>query len=58
MTILYGNDTFAILVLSTKKKVLQYFEKGFRFPENLFKVSELFKISNDCHIWKMPITVF
>ena len=28
---------FSILVLSTKKTVLQFFEKGFRFSENLFQ---------------------
>ena len=29
---------FLIVVLSTKKRqVLQFFEKGFRFPENLFQ---------------------
>ena len=38
MAVLYGNDAFLILAISTKngKTVLQFFEKGFRFPENLF----------------------
>ena len=30
MTVLYGNDA-----LSTKKAILQFFEKGFHYPENL-----------------------
>ena len=34
MTVLYGNDAFSNSVLSTKKR---YFEKRFRFPENLFQ---------------------
>ena len=35
MSVLYGNDALSILVLLTKT-LLQFFEKGFRFPENLF----------------------
>ena len=31
------NDVFSIMVLSTKKNVLQFFGKGFHFPENLFQ---------------------
>ena len=34
---LYENDVFSILVLSTKKAFSSFFEKGFRFPENLFQ---------------------
>ena len=37
MEVLHGNDTFLILVLSTKKTVLRSFEKVFWFPENLFQ---------------------
>ena len=37
MVVLYENEAFSILVLSTKKTVLQTFEKGFYFPENLFQ---------------------
>ena len=32
-----GFDVFSILVVPTKKKVLQVFEKGFRFPGNLLQ---------------------
>ena len=35
MTVLYGNDAFSILV--RLKMVLQFFEKHFRFLENLFQ---------------------
>ena len=28
---------FSILVVSTKKRYTSFFEKGFRFPENLFQ---------------------
>ena len=37
MVVLYGNDAFSILVLSTKKPSTPDFEKGFRLPENLFQ---------------------
>ena len=37
MAVLYGNDEFSISVLSTKKTVLEFFEKGFRFPGNVFQ---------------------
>ena len=36
MIILYENDVFPILVLSTKKRYSSV-EKGFLFPENLFR---------------------
>ena len=35
MAVLYGNDAFSILMLSTKKG---FFEKGFRFPGNVSKL--------------------
>ena len=35
--VLNRNDVFLILAVTTKKKVLQFFEKGFRFPEHLFQ---------------------
>ena len=70
MKVLYGNDAFSILVLDLKR-VLQFFEKGFRFPENYFKLKVLktSNISTDCHIktcrsrkrraiLKIPSTVF
>ena len=42
MAVLYENDAFSILLLSWTyafnwKTVLQFFEKGFRFPENVFQ---------------------
>ena len=37
MTVAYGNDAFSILVFPTKKMVLQFFQRGFRFPENRFQ---------------------
>ena len=37
MAVLYGNDEFSILMLSTKKWYFNFFDKGFRFPENLFQ---------------------
>ena len=52
MAVLYGIDAFSILVPSTKKSVLQFFQKGFRFQKICFKVKVLktLKISIDCHI--------
>ena len=35
--VLNRNDVILILAVSTKKTVLQFFENGFRFPENLFQ---------------------
>ena len=71
LTVLYESDAFSILVLSTKKKILQFFEKGFRYPENLLQSQMLktYKISNDCHtntcqslkrraILKIPSSIF
>ena len=37
MVALYGNDAFSVPVLSTKERLPQFSEKGFRFPENLFQ---------------------
>ena len=37
MTVVYGNDAFSILVLSTKKRYSSFHGKGFRFPQNLFQ---------------------
>ena len=37
MAVLYGNDEFSILMLSTKKWYFNFFDKGFRFTENLFQ---------------------
>ena len=44
MAVFYGNDAFTILVLS--KTVLQFFEKVFRFPENMFESTENLQ---NCH---------
>ena len=35
--VLNGDDVFSILVVSTKKRCSSFFEKGFRFPENVFQ---------------------
>ena len=71
VAVLCGHDVFSILVLSTEKAVLQFFQKGFHFPEICFKVKVLktFKISSNCHmktcrsfiqraLMKIPSTVF
>ena len=71
LTVLYESDAFSIFVLSTKKKVLQFFEKGSRYPENLLQSQMLktSKISKDCHtntcqslkrraILKIPSSIF
>ena len=53
MTILYGNDAFSILVLSTKKNGTPVFQIRFWFSRNFvskLRHWKLFKISNDCHI--------
>ena len=44
MAVFYGNDAFTILVLS--KTVLQFFEKVFRFPENMSESTENLQ---NCH---------
>ena len=46
MAVLYGNDAFAILVLSTKEQCSSFFEKGFRFPENLFQSCSIENVQN------------
>ena len=46
MVVLYGNDAFAVLVLSTKKQYSSFFEKGFRFPENLFQSCSIENVQN------------
>ena len=46
MAVLYGNDAFSILMLSTKKAILQFFEKGFRFPENLLQSESIENVQN------------
>ena len=52
MTVLYANDAFSILVLSTKKRHSSFFKKVFVFQKICFKVKVLktFKIFTDCHI--------
>ena len=37
MAVLYGNDAFSSLVLSTKKVYFSFFYKDFCYPENLFQ---------------------
>ena len=72
MAILYGNDAFSILLLSTKNGVLQFFEKGFHFPENQFQRKNIENVQNfhwlsyenmpisqtEGYILKIPSTVF
>ena len=73
---LCGNDAFSILVLSTIKRyyktALQFFEKGFRFPEKLFQSSSIENVQNfpwlshrnmaisqtECASLKIPTTIF
>ena len=52
MAVLYGNDAFSILVLSTKKWYYSYLKKIFIFQKICFivKVLKSFQISTDCHI--------
>ena len=65
MAVLYGNDAFSILALSTKKQCCSFL-KVFAFPRNCFKVKVLktFKVFTDCQIeawrplkWKAPVTI-
>ena len=37
VAVLYRNDVFSVLVLSTKKRCPSFLEKVFRFSENLFE---------------------
>ena len=55
MAVLYGNDAFSMLVLSTKKLFLK---KVSVFQKICFKVKVLktFTISIDCHIKNLPIS--
>ena len=52
MALLYGNDVFSILALSTKKRYSSFLKKVFVFQKMCFKVKVLktFKISTGCHI--------
>ena len=52
MAVLYGNDAFSILVLSTKKRYSSFLKKVSVYQKIRFKVKVLktFKISTDCYI--------
>ena len=52
IVVLYGNDPFSILVLSSKKRYSSFLKKVFLFQKSCFKVKVLktIKISTDCHI--------
>ena len=52
MAVLYGNDTFLILGLSTKKQYSSFLKKVFVFQKIYFKVKVLktFETFTDCHI--------
>ena len=52
MAVLYENDVFSILVLSTKKLFSSFLKKVFVFQKIYFnvKVLKTFKISADCHM--------
>ena len=52
MAILYGNDAFSILVLSTKKPHSGFLKKVLVFQKIYFKVkaTKTFTIPTDCHI--------
>ena len=52
MAVLYGNDTFLISVLSTKKSFSSFLIKVFVLQKICFKVTvlKMFKISTDCYI--------
>ena len=71
MAVLYGNDAFSILVLSTKKRYSSFLKKVFVFQKICFKVKVLktFETFTDCYIktcrslkrraiLKIPSTVF
>ena len=49
MAVLYGNDAFSILVLSTKKRYSSFLKKVFVFQKICFKV-KLFKFFTGCYI--------
>ena len=44
MTVLYGNDAFSILVLSTKKRYSSFLKMAFVFQKTYFRV-KYYKIS-------------
>ena len=46
MALLYLNDKILMLVLSTKKQITSFFEKGFSFPENLFQSQSIENVQN------------
>ena len=52
MAVLYGNDAYSILVLSSKKQYSSFLIKVFIFQKIYFKVTVLktFKVFTDCHI--------
>ena len=52
MAVVYGNDTFSILVLLTKKCYSSFLKKVFVLQKIYLKVKVLktFKISTNCHI--------
>ena len=52
MEVLYENDAFSILLLSTKRWYSSFLKKVFVFQKPCFKVEILktFKISTNCHI--------
>ena len=56
MTVLYENDAFSVLVLSTKKRYSNFLKKVFVFQKTSFKVKvlKMFKISSNCHIKTCP----
>ena len=58
MAVLYGNDAFSILVLSTKKQYSSFLKKVFVFQKICFKVKVLktLKVSTDCHINKCRLS--
>ena len=71
MVVLYGNDAFSLLVLSTKKRYSSFLKKVFVFQKICFKVKVLktFETFTDYHIktcrslkrraiLKIPSTVF
>ena len=71
MSVLFENDAFSILVLSTKKRYSSFSKKVFVFQRIFSKVKVLktFKIFTDCYIktrrslkrmaiLKIPSTVF
>ena len=38
MVVLYGDNTFSIVVFLSKKRYSSFWKKGFRFPENVSKL--------------------